>query len=208
MRERLHRWREIAERNNVPFFAFTVLREPVSFALSFFNFFHGMDHGDEHFEYYDTANEFDLLNHAVVNPQCGFLVQGDVIFHNKMAQQTVVLPLCKAAYETLWEEMDWIGTTAALSNETFPLLRSIVKSSRTNGDANHLLAQNIRHRNKSPDKVTRSDLGPRSIDQIRMMTRWDQTMYYNAQRDFPFDKMQLVEDQKTPKRSSDRRRPL
>jgi Sulfotransferase family len=192
---RLHGWKSEASKNNVPFFAFTVLREPLSHALSFFNYYYGMDHGDNNFEYYETATEHDLLNTARTNPQCGFLVKGGAIINHQRLGQRVLVRECKAAYNNLLDNMDWVGSTASLSNETFPLLRSIVGSSRTDHGADHLLAENVQHKNKSPDKVVMSDLSPRTVERIRKMTYWDQKLYEATQRDYPFHQMVLVEEQ-------------
>ena len=192
MSERLHQWRNIASKSNVPFFAFTVLREPLSFSTSFFNFYYGKDHGDENFEFYESPTEDDFLETAVFNPQCGFLVKGDIVFTERREQQMIRQSECDNAYDTLLEHMDWIGTTNSISNETFPVLRSLI-SSNTNAD--HLVGEIAKVRNQSPQKIQLENLSPRAVKKIRQMTMWDQNLYEKAKKDYQFDQVVLVEDQ-------------
>ena len=176
--------------NGIPFFAFTVLREPLSFSTSWFNFFHAMDHGDENFEYFKDPTEQDFLDASPHNPQCGFLLKGDIVFFERREQQMVNSQGCDDAYNILLEHMDWIGTTATLSSETFPVLRSLVGS---NTNAEHLVSAEVK--NKSQSKIRTEDLSPKAVYQIRAMTKLDQELYERAKRDFSFNQVVMVEEQ-------------
>ena len=188
---RLHKWRATAKQHNVPFFAFTVLREPVSMAVSFFNFYYGMDHHDSHYQYFEDPSEQDFVNNTVFNPQCGFLAKSDRIFYQKREQQLVQRRDCDAAYTSLRHNMDWIGATDLLSSETFPLLRTLIGS---NTNADHLAPENIITKNKSPPKILQADLSPKTIELVHKMTIWDQKMYEQAQHDYPYSRMQIADN--------------
>jgi hypothetical protein len=183
--DQLQKWRKRATQNEVPFFAFTILREPMSFAVSFFNFYYGMDHGDPNYEYFDLPEEKDFVRKAVFNPQCGFLVKSDTCFRKKETKK-LTRSECDAAYQALLDNMDWVGTTDRLSNETFPLLRSLVA---TNMNADHLLPENIKKKNKSPKKITEEDLSQKAVDFVRNLTIWDFEMYERITEDFPYERM-------------------
>jgi len=71
----LDQWRKYAESQGVPFFAATVLREPLSHALSFFNFFHvaSEDSDWNPFTYYLEPTEENFLKTYVPNRMCHLL---------------------------------------------------------------------------------------------------------------------------------------
>lgn len=66
LRDQIHAWRETALANGVAFFAFSSIREPVSLALSHFNFFHS--------EYYIRTGK--LHNGSILSCSCSFFVIG------------------------------------------------------------------------------------------------------------------------------------
>ena len=147
-----------------------------------------MDHHDRHFIYYDHPSEQEFVDNAVFNPQCGFLARSDRAFYKKQEQQRLHRASCDAAYKTLHQHMDWVGTTDALSTETFPLLRSLIAS---NSNADHLAPENIKTKNKSPPKISQTDLSPKTIELIHNMTRWDRIMYEKAKHDYPYSRMKM-----------------
>lgn len=185
---KLDDWRTIAKQNNVPFFAFSVVREPSSMEVSFFNFYNGMDHDDPNYNYYEDPSEQDFVDNIVPDPQCGFLARGDSILYDEKEQQRFQPADCIAAYKTLHRQMDWVGTTATLSTETFPLLRMLIGS---NANADHLAPENIKTKNKSPSKISQSNLSSQTIDLIHDMTRLDQNLYSKVKHDYPYARVRM-----------------
>ena len=72
----IRQWRDTALRHNVPFFAFTLLRDPVAFHDSYFAFFHRKGCQQRWCEpmTYDEMSESHLLESLVPNKQCRALV--------------------------------------------------------------------------------------------------------------------------------------
>ena len=66
LRKRLRRWRETAAQNQVPVFFFSLVREPVSYSFSHFNFFH-LQKRNPSFERCN-ATEHDFIRKSVFNP--------------------------------------------------------------------------------------------------------------------------------------------
>jgi hypothetical protein len=68
----LELWKDLTQQHNLGFFSFTVLREPVSFALSFFNFMHvNYNLGKKWQPLYSLeATQKDFLQSLVPNRQC------------------------------------------------------------------------------------------------------------------------------------------
>ena len=78
MHELLQQWRHAANQHKVPFFAFMLLREPVSFHVSYFAQFHKpscKQHWCEPKTYPQTQKDF--LKHGIYpNHQCEILAHG------------------------------------------------------------------------------------------------------------------------------------
>ncbi|OEU20546.1 hypothetical protein FRACYDRAFT_234174 [Fragilariopsis cylindrus CCMP1102] len=130
LRKRLRRWRETAAQNQVPVFFFSLVREPVSYSFSHFNFFH-LQKRNPSFERCN-ATEHDFIRKSVFNPQCQFLYKGEPsmrVQKNKNLQNnniTVHEQNCDMIQKEIIEQMDWVGTTAKLTNETLPLLSKLL----------------------------------------------------------------------------------
>ena len=144
LRQRLRRWRDTAERNNVPVFFFTILRDPLSFALSHFKFFH-VEARNPTFERCN-ATEDNFLRLSLENPQCQFLYKGEPSMRAQKAVQTndgtgsarknttnvIVQPdHCQQIQHQMIDLLDWVGTTDNLSNETIPLLAHVLGLNRS-----------------------------------------------------------------------------
>lgn len=189
---RLRQWKSRALKNNVPFFAFTVVREPLDFAVSFFNFYHGMNHTDPHYLFYANPSEQDYLDRAVFNPQCGFLAKGDTLFRDPLEQQSLQRTDCESVYQTLMEDMDWVGTTERLSDETIPLLRYLLG---VNANDDHLIPENIQSHDRSTQKISKSALSETALERIHELTLWDSDLYDNVRHNFDLAQIQMGEDE-------------
>jgi len=132
LRNRLKRWRETAHHNRVPVFFFSLVREPISYSFSHFNFFHLQERNPSFERCNATENEF--LRKSVYNPQCQFLFKGEPSMRGQRRNATGSNPPklmvqseeCEAVKENLFELMDWVGTTEHLTTETIPLLSKLL----------------------------------------------------------------------------------
>ena len=184
VRKDLHNWRDMATKQGIPFFAFTLVREPLSFALSHFNFYYAnrMEFGDHsRFYYVENPTETDFLNLSLPNPQCLFCVHSELAYHavGREDRKSSYVPKerCDDVYDAFALDLDWIGTTETMSNETFHILAKI----------SQLKFRKKLVINKSEAKISKSSLSQEAIDHIRNITSYDQAIYERAKRDYPFD---------------------
>jgi hypothetical protein len=138
----LQRWRRMSIQHDTGFFAWTLVREPVSFSVSYFNFFWAapclFDSGCPYKLYAPTQVNFRFT--AKANVQCLYWSRSDVTWrsfketHDQSDPSRVAWPVateteCQAVSQVLLSEMDWVGTTDKLSQETLPLLAFMLSSS-------------------------------------------------------------------------------
>jgi hypothetical protein len=126
LRHRLRRWKDVAQRNGVPTFFFTILRESIAYAFSHFNFFH-LQRRNPTFERCNATQE-NFVRLTLYNPQCQFLFQGESSMRAQKVQHSKILNAedCQAVQSQLINVMDWIGTTEHLTNETLPMLSTLL----------------------------------------------------------------------------------
>lgn len=124
LRKRLRRWKDTAASNNVPVWFFTVLRDPLKYAVSHFNFFH-VQKRNPTFEQCNATAE-DFIRKSLYNPQCQFLFRGEPSMRAQQAKQIYITPEeCESVHALLLDLFDWVGITEFLSNETLPLLAQL-----------------------------------------------------------------------------------
>jgi hypothetical protein len=138
----LRHWRQLARDYGKPFYAFTILRDPIDYAVSLFNFLHvlgGFFGVQQYPRFNGTLENFQntmLVGDHLFNPQCLYLLTGELF------DQTVTQESCQWVQDTLRDTMDWVGDTASLSANTLPYLQQ-------------LLVDELKSSNKNPlaDKV-------------------------------------------------------
>ena len=175
---RLKRWRETALGQGVPYFFFSLVREPLSFSFSHFNFFH-LQKRNPTFERCN-ATEDEFLRKSVYNPQCQFLFEGEPSMRKQVRnttdsdlQELMVQPEdCKAVTEQLFDLMDWVGKTGLLSAETIPLLSKLLHKPR-------LKWENYRVSRKENGYIPfgRENVSSFAIETISEMSRLDKILY-------------------------------
>ena len=187
LRNRLKRWRETAIRNRVPVFFFTILREPLSYAFSHFNFFH-LQKRNPTFERCN-ATEHDFLRKSLYNPQCQFLFKGEPSMRKQKRNTSDSDPRelmvqsedCAAVEERLFELMDWVGATERLSTETIPLLSHILNQPKIRWK-NHRVSRNeIGYISFGSENVSSAVL-----ETILSMSEFDKKLYTNAESRYRF----------------------
>lgn len=205
----LKKWRAEAERRGVGFFAFTLLREPVAHALSFFNFFH-VGHSPDRppptkndhdfwnpFRPLQPTEENFLRSYYANNRQCRMLhsdpqaTQGaphDLVWSRKEILKEDLAQLRRPCRVDLVDDvyfnaLDWVGTTENLQNETLPLLTKLVVNDTSIG------------RNNVPFKVfaknpngflglKKYNLSEAGMETILERTKLDRRLYAEVTRQF------------------------
>ena len=128
-------WRCTAAKNSVPFFAFTLVREPVSFSQSYFMFFHQKDCNLTwcETELYDATQE-NLRKSVKKDRQC------TIFTHGQEEEKSNSTPPadedeCNAVFDTMLSDWDWVGTTETMKTSTLPLITHILDGNATAASA-------------------------------------------------------------------------
>ena len=205
----LKQWKATAKEHKVPFFAFTVLREPESFGMSYFNYYHGMRWEKRRFEFLPSPNMTDanFIRTMHSNPQCLFLARSEQAYQKNFPElrHNLTRDECTRSYDCLRQTMDWIGTTERLKNETLPLLHHLIDghdssisqrsaTTPTSLHPNHSSGtkkSTTEHENTGPKLFGRSNMTEESQTYLTSMTKWDQEMYRNVSRDYDFSRFFL-----------------
>jgi hypothetical protein len=184
----LRRWRRFAAVHNTSFFAFTLVREPVSYAVSYFNFFNAKPCSLVKcpWKLY-PASDKNLLKTNRPDMQCMLLARDHWdIFSNDVHPEKVDKDECDDVYQTIQEEMDWIGKTDALSNETIPLLTRMLAHNHTAAESMGVF--NVIKATKAESKILSPEaLEPDTIAAILNASSYDHAIYEAVKRDFTLD---------------------
>ncbi|CAB9514289.1 expressed unknown protein [Seminavis robusta] len=179
----LQNWKVQAQANQVPFFSFTLLRDPVDFAVSFFNFFHVF--GDKRFGRAMPATLENLQKTLQWNPQCIYLVRGERPYFRPSHYYNVTHQDCHEAAESLDNVMDWVGDTQQLSTETLPLLVKLVTGTAPSTEFmdRHIASFNVAAtRNQRNKPMSRQLLDAATLDMIHTKTQLDQWLLHHSIR--------------------------
>lgn len=180
VREDLLLWKAMAKVRNIPFFAFTVVREPLSMAVSHFNFYYATDKKDPRYFWIPNPTEKDFMKMGVPNPQCLFCVKSEVSYYEEWRQKGKSIESsaesCDAVYDAFLNDFEWIGTTERLSSDTLPILEQL-------GDVRYCPGIH----NMSRKKINKSTLSQEALAFTKKANSLDQSIYDRATRDFPFE---------------------
>jgi len=190
-RHLMKEWRAMADAKGIPFFAFTIVREPISFATSYYTYYHTQRIGG--FQQFKNTDfdEQNLLSLAMPSPQCLFLTRTENAYrdeaicasHASWQQYVCGAPLrqnfsdteCTDAYQSLHHDLDWVGVTHQLGMETFPLLQAVANDTT-------VVFPTL---NSSGRKVHRSQLSATAIAYLQSITTGDNDIYQQTLHDFP-----------------------
>jgi hypothetical protein len=188
LRHRLRRWKDTAERNGVPTFFLTLLRDSTAYAFSHFNFFH-IQRRNPTFEQCNATLD-NFLRLTLYNPQCQFLFQGEASMRAQKPKNRVLTKQdCDAVQEHLMELMDWIGATEHLSNETLPLLSRLLNLPYNHTWTNHKVSRDAQDVYFGMDNVTEAVLDWIQHD----MSFMDREMYSKARDRYRYDSLWATE---------------
>lgn len=138
--------RHRARVNQVPFFVFTVVREPLSYAISFYNYQNIPTNSGFHnprFAVGTPGSEDDFVHLSLANPQCLFFCRGEIAtttWYSWLQTHPMVTDReCQQTYMRLTCTMDWIGTMEQLSTTTLPLLAYLLEEHQEDGGPSVLI---------------------------------------------------------------------
>ncbi len=179
--------RKLSQEHNKTFFAFTMVREPLSYTESYFKFFHVNCRQTwcEH-KQYDRATEMNMLETAISHPnqQCFLLKHSSSVegMHPSFYNKCRVTPdECDTIYENMKDTLDWVGTTDQLSMDTLPLLKYLVDDERGNNENGVRPVRNKKVAKKLPFE---DSLSNRTLATLSNVTALDQNLYDRVKSDF------------------------
>jgi hypothetical protein len=179
LHEQMQKWRELATQNQVPFFAFTLLREPVSFSVSYFSHFRAPKCRFAWCErdLYNLTEE-NLVLSTVPNQQCQILMRGQI--ENKKRIPSLPDVSEKECREELVSylqmDWDWVGTTEDLQRETLPILSELLLHNATVAETMRVF--NLHKKGGlSPER-----LDTRTIAALQSNSRLDMELYETYRR--------------------------
>jgi len=203
--DQIQELRQACLEHNRPFFAFTLVRDPLPFALSYFTMFHtNCNMGWCEHQQFDEANEHNLLQSLRPNRQCFLLTHTSAIegihpsFYDKCK---VTKEDCDDTYLKMKNSLDWIGTTEHLTTETIPLLEYMLKldNGRDKGftgitkekmdknvqqklpyERKILLAAAAGNNNSDESDATTNEI----VAKIRSLSTYDQAIYDQVKKDY------------------------
>ena len=181
----LHEWRRRTGEADVPFFAMTLLREPVDFSVSYFFHFHRIDC---HFSWCErdlySLSENNLLRSLRRNHQCQLFWHGQRgNKRRKPPPPDVSLSDCRQVQTHLQQDWDWVGTTEQMQTVTLPLLTHLVLQNATMG--RYMPAFNRRRyggtASRSATILSTEDLDAGTAQVIREHSQYDMELYQTVQ---------------------------
>jgi hypothetical protein len=193
MHPHLQRWRKMAAEHGTSFFAFTIIRDPVSYAVSYFNFFNAAPCtlGPSCSWRLYMPTEGNLVHTTEANNQCLLMARDHWGIFMRKNRTAPTRQECETAYDILLEDMDWVGTTEHMSEETIPLLTYMLSHNMTLAKT-PIGTFNVMSATKDETSVLKkSSLHPTTVDYIRSMSYLDQENYNRAKRDFTLEMWNL-----------------
>ena len=195
LRDTLLLWKHVATQHNISTFFFTILRDPIQYALSYFNFFH-LQRKNKNFVFIKNPSELDLLKYSLFNPQCQFLSRGEYSLRsndtNHKYQPTQ--DECQHVYNVLLETMDYISITETMDYDILPILSHLLnlqpqQQQQQNGSSNAttiFAKQRVSIKNDtSTNSITFSQLSPSTISTLEYnMSLYDRQLYNTIKQDY------------------------
>ncbi|KAL7573946.1 hypothetical protein ACA910_001957 [Epithemia clementina (nom. ined.)] len=178
--------RQRAAANHIPFFVFSMVREPMSYAVSFYNY-ENILVGNKTKRYHQGTNKTsDFLKLALPSTQCLYFARGELATTRQFATFGRGFDHrreCREeTYPCMRRTIDWIGTLDKLQSETLPLLASMLEGQkRTTSDFVG------RNKNNHYEQIRLDTLPKSVISSIRKRNQGDFDIFEQVQRDYTLD---------------------
>lgn len=172
----LEKWRALAKKHRTSLFMFTLVRDPVSFHVSYFNEFRVNPCRSPLCvqPLLEPTEEF-LLTSIEPNAQCRAFSRDP----KNLTQTPISEQECDRAFEWMQQNLDWVGTTDHLSTETLPLLAEHML-----GDGIRAESMNIINDQSKSNRLHADSLSPGVVAKIRAMSSLDQKLYEKVQANY------------------------
>uniref|UniRef100_A0A7S1BMR7 Uncharacterized protein n=1 Tax=Corethron hystrix TaxID=216773 RepID=A0A7S1BMR7_9STRA len=189
---RMRAWRCRARELGVPFFALTVVREPVAHAVS--SFYHYVRIEKRRRAYHRGPaedSEAGLVGSAIAHPQCVFLARGEKAYEHDdgpgSPRGNLTREDCAALATEMLVDFDWIGTTATIDEETVPILDYLLGDGRRKGRKRKPPAAAVRENTRVGSLLSANTLTEATRQHLQNITKWDRSLLYDmARKQFSF----------------------
>ena len=156
----LDQLRTSAQRNGVPFFLFTTVREPISYAFSFYNY-QFVRFGNARVRERGGYNEQDMLRLLPRHTQCMFYARGEMATSTRFKHlgANLSVPECVETFDDMISTFDWIGTMEDMQSSTLPMLLKMITGNST---------MFVKAANRTPLRVKEVELKPANVSELGM----------------------------------------
>ena len=171
--------REEAESNGVPFFSFTTLREPLSYAISFYNY-ENMGASSRYDKGNYTEESFRQL--TLPSPQCMFFARGELATTNLYPElgYNLTEEECTSTYEVMTRHIDWVGHMETMSSDILPLLTYMLSGDPSQSSVPSKPA-NV---NKRKNQIDQSALTQATKDYVYSINKGDMLLRERSSQDY------------------------
>ena len=177
----IKKWRTQAKVNDKNVFIVTLLREPESFYVSYFNFFKnpGCTRKFCDFPTMELTEE-NLVASAVPNHQCQYLARK--VHKHQNSQVPVSREECQSVFQLMKADLDWIGSTETMQETTLPLLSYSLAGNTATG-------RNMEAKNKIkvPGSLSRKTLTAGALEHLTTISSYDRELYDNVAGAYSLD---------------------
>jgi hypothetical protein len=129
----LLKWRQLSQQYHTGFVTFSLMREPIQYSVSYFNFYMAapcsFPKSTGKCENLYESNEMNLIATRRYNHQCQLYARDHwTLFSNQAAKTDphVTDVECDHVYQSLLRTMDWVGDTNHLSIDTWPFMTQLL----------------------------------------------------------------------------------
>jgi len=191
--------RKQARQNDVPFFAVATVREPLSYAISFFNY-ENFGPGGPRYERAQNATESEFLRITLPNLQCQFFARGELATTKKYKYLSENLSADECGYDTyrvMTQNVDWVGTLESLGSDTLPILSQMLNTdlgaTGDDGTSAQEALKKLRtlkaNKARSSFGIHKSQLSPEALRHVDDIMQGDARIYSQVQRDYRADQL-------------------
>lgn len=191
--DQIQAWRDLSAANNVRFFAFTIVRNPLAQSISHFN-----DHCLSRRKTCKLEKNASLVDsfmyskERIPNFQTHYYVLGNAmpyeyLYEPEKKKSKKALSLnhnsANLVFQSMIKYLDWVGTTECISNDTFHILQHIIPIYR---NTKTFYASNVGSQNKRiHDKgLTKDMLSTSQLDYVQKLMSADTGLYHNITNHF------------------------
>jgi hypothetical protein len=190
LESKIQSWRQMAQAHHTGFMTFSLVREPISYQVSYFNFYMtepcSFPESSGHCYNLVPSTEANLAQKRRYNHQCQlYAIDHWKLFGDNRPTGSgdihVTHQECTQVYQSLQRSMDWVGTTTNLSLDTWPLLTQILWHRRPTSVV--LPLRTVNEASK-PDRLSVSSLSNTTRAALWEYSLLDNELYRNVTRDY------------------------